>query len=270
MNKKYYSFGNPFKVRHRKHYCYKCGTELTIIKHSKVVTKKSEEAKYYDFSAGAYSGVMVGSCEFIHNVFYCSTCLDQTEFVTQLSFEDIDIYIKKLKQKFLKKGINLEIKKSYEVKSGNHVDKVEQFEDIQYLCLTGYQDSQKLFMHKISLLRKNCWERPYYFKIAAKLVSTKQINKLRWILLFPIIGGFICMYYIFNSKLSEKTNSKDVSKLLSASTIVLIGVAFIIKIVLSMFKHIEFLDNYKTLIMLIPSLLSFNLPVLWYINHKFR
>ncbi len=102
------------------------------------------------------------------------------------------------------------------------------------------------------------------------LISIKQINKLRWILLFPIVGGIICMYYIFNSRLREKTNSKDGSKLLLSSIIVLIGVAFIIKIVLFIFKRIEFLDDYKNLIMLVPSLLSFNLPILWYMNHKFR
>lgn len=49
MNKQYYSFGNPFKVKFREHFCYKCGTKLFIIKHSKVVNRKSEDAKYYDF-----------------------------------------------------------------------------------------------------------------------------------------------------------------------------------------------------------------------------
>ncbi len=39
MNKKYYSFGNPVKVRFRNHYCFNCGTELSIIKHNKVVTQ---------------------------------------------------------------------------------------------------------------------------------------------------------------------------------------------------------------------------------------
>lgn len=99
MNKHYYSFGNPFKVKFRKHYCYNCGTNLSIIKHNKIVSPKSEEAKYYDFSNGV-DGVMVGSCEFIHKVFYCSTCLKQIEFVTQLSFEDLNNFIRKLKRKF--------------------------------------------------------------------------------------------------------------------------------------------------------------------------
>lgn len=59
MNKQYYSFGNPFKVKFREHFCYKCGTKLFIIKHSKVVNRKSEDAKYYDFSIGVDGGVMV-------------------------------------------------------------------------------------------------------------------------------------------------------------------------------------------------------------------
>lgn len=105
MNKRYYSFGNPFKVKFRNHYCFKCNNKLSIIKHYKIVHQKSEEAKYYDFSIGADGGNMVGPCEFVHNVFYCQTCSKQIEFVTQLSFEDIDIFIKKLKKSFWKKEL---------------------------------------------------------------------------------------------------------------------------------------------------------------------
>ncbi len=176
MNKYWYFSGNAFKVKFRNHNCYKCGEKLIITKHRKVVNQKSEEAKYYDFDAGGDGGIMVGSCEFIHKVFYCPTCLEQIEFVTQLSFEDIDIFIKKLKQKFSRKGINLGIKKSYELKTGKHLDKVEQIEDIHYLYLTGYEDSKKLFIYKIPMLRKNSWERPYYFKITAKKLI-KSIEK---------------------------------------------------------------------------------------------
>lgn len=119
MNKHYYSFGNPFKIKFRKHYCYKCKTELSIIKHNKLVSQKSDDAKYYDFSIGVDGGVMVGPCEFIHKVFYCSNCVESIEFITQLSFEDIDIFIKKLKQKFSNKGLNIDIKKTYETKKMN-------------------------------------------------------------------------------------------------------------------------------------------------------
>ena len=58
MNKQYYSFGNPFKVKFREHYCYRCGSKLSIVKHHKVVSQKSDEAKYYDFSVGVDGGVI--------------------------------------------------------------------------------------------------------------------------------------------------------------------------------------------------------------------
>ena len=102
------------------------------------------------------------------------------------------------------------------------------------------------------------------------LVSRNNILKLRWSLLIPIVGSLICMFYIFNGKLSEKTEIKDGSKLLLSSILVFIGVALSVKIVLSVFYNINFINNYKTIFMLIPSLLSFNFPTLWYINHKFK
>ena len=72
MNKKYYCLGNPFKLKFRKHCCYVCGEKLSIVKHNKIISQKSEEAKYYDFSIGR--GAMIGACEFIHKVFYCQKC----------------------------------------------------------------------------------------------------------------------------------------------------------------------------------------------------
>ena len=74
MNKKYYSFGNPFKIKFRQHYCFKCGKELSRAKHCRVVFQDSENAKYYNFNIGADGGEMLGSCEFIHEVFRCSKC----------------------------------------------------------------------------------------------------------------------------------------------------------------------------------------------------
>ena len=99
MNKQYYSFGNPFKVKFREHYCYRCGSKLSIVKHHKVVSQKSDEAKYYDFSVGVDGGVMVGPCEFIHKVFYCQKCSQNIEFVTQINQEDIDILIESSESK---------------------------------------------------------------------------------------------------------------------------------------------------------------------------
>lgn len=99
--------------------------------------------------------------------------------------------------------------------------------------------------------------------------SIQKLKKYRWILLFPFIGGIICLVHIFNSRLSKKTSSKDGFILLLSSIITFIGVALIIKLVLLMFNDIEFVRTYETLITLIPSLFSFNIPILCYINHKF-
>ena len=97
---------------------------------------------------------MVGSCEFIHKVFYCSTCLEEIEFVSQLSFEDLNNFIKKLKRKFLKKGITLAFKKTFETKENKYVDKVTKLEDIENFCLFIYVNDKEIFVSKFPLLRK--------------------------------------------------------------------------------------------------------------------
>ncbi len=101
------------------------------------------------------------------------------------------------------------------------------------------------------------------------LISNSNILKLKWILLIPVIGGLICMFKIFNSNLSKKTKSKDGTKLMLSSILVFLGVALVVKLVLSMF-NIDFINKYGTIIMLIPSLLSFNMPILLYINYMFK
>lgn len=101
------------------------------------------------------------------------------------------------------------------------------------------------------------------------IIANDRILKMRWILLIPVIGSLICNFEIFNGYLSEKTKSKDLHKLTLSSVLFLIGVALIIKLIIQ-FSNIDITDNYKTLIMLIPSLVSFNLPTLWYINHTFK
>ena len=101
-------------------------------------------------------------------------------------------------------------------------------------------------------------------------ISRQNIVKLRWTLLIPVVGSLICTFYIFNGKLSEITGNREGSKLLLSSILAFIGVALAAKLVLSMFNNIDFINNYITLFMLIPSLLSVNIPTLLYINHKFK
>ena len=101
------------------------------------------------------------------------------------------------------------------------------------------------------------------------IIVNDRILKMRWLLLFPVIGGIICTFKIFNGCLREKTNNTDLHKLILSALLVFIGVAIVIKLVLSTVNN-EMLNKYQTLFMLIPSLLSFNMPILWYINHTFK
>ena len=101
------------------------------------------------------------------------------------------------------------------------------------------------------------------------IIVNDRILKMRWLLLFPVIGGIICTFKIFNGCLREKTNNKDLHKLILSALLVFIGIAIVIKLVLSTVNN-EILNKYQTLFMLIPSLLSFNMPILWYINHTFK
>ena len=170
MNKQYYSFGNPLKIKLREHYCYKCGTKLTIIKHHKVVSQKSEEAKYYDFSVGMDGGIMIGACEFIHKVFYCYKCSQNIECVTQINQEDIDILIDKVKKHFHNKGRKIVIIKQYEDTNGIVLDRISKIEQIKKILFTIEESEKEPLIYEIPICRKTQWERPYYFKIRKKQI----------------------------------------------------------------------------------------------------
>lgn len=133
INVKTYSAGNQFKINFRKHYCYKCGSKLSIIKLQKVVSQKSKEAKYYDFSFD--DGTMIGPCKFIHKAFNCRNCSQIIECVTQLNQEDIDIIIKKVQDYFDDIGTKITIKKYFENKNKELVDVNFDFESVANLCL---------------------------------------------------------------------------------------------------------------------------------------
>lgn len=109
----------------------------------------------------------------------------------------------------------------------------------------------------------------YNIKNNNMITENNAILKMRWLLLVPVLGGLICTFKIFNGRLRKKANNKDLHKLILSAVLVFIGVALAIKLVFSITK-IELLDKYQTLLMLIPSLLSFNIPILWYINHSLK
>lgn len=123
---------------------------------------------YYDFRISGNGSRMIGPCEFIHKRFCCPTCLEQMEYVTQTSFEDVDLFLAKLKKKFLKRGIPLEIKKQYETKEGTAVDRIEHIENIKKLCLSVRIENRELLTYELPLLRKRVYERPHYFKMPAR------------------------------------------------------------------------------------------------------
>ena len=170
MNKQYYSFGNPFKVKFREHNCYKCGAKLFIVNHHKVVSQKSEEAKYYDFSVGVDGGIMVGPCEFIHKVFYCPKCSENIEFVTQLNQEDIDILIDKVKTYYKDKGRKISITKTFDHQENAMKDTSLKIEQIQNLCLIIEENGKESLIYQIPIRRKKNWERPCYFRVTKKQV----------------------------------------------------------------------------------------------------
>lgn len=106
-------------------------------------------------------------------------------------------------------------------------------------------------------------------KSKAAIIENNSILKMRWLLLLPIVGALMCTFKIFNGPLSAKTNSKDLQKLILVSLFIFIGVALIMKFALSI-ANVDLTDTYKNIIIFIPSLLLFNVPTLWYINHTFK
>lgn len=176
MNKRWYGFGNSPKVRLKKHFCYKCNAKLAIVKHSKIVQQNSLESEYYSFK-GINGTHMMGPCEFIHRVFYCSKCLQTIEFVTQINLENIDTIIKKIERKLKKR--NIRIKKLFETQQSEIVERIQYILDVRCLRLEVFKDDKELAVYKVPIARKRIWERPQYFKISKRelLKRIKEADK---------------------------------------------------------------------------------------------
>lgn len=67
------TFYSPLYVHFRDHFCPECSAKLRVIKISKVVNSKSNEAKYFDFR-GVDGTSMIGDVNFIWNEFKCPKC----------------------------------------------------------------------------------------------------------------------------------------------------------------------------------------------------
>lgn len=101
-----------------------------------------------------------------------------------------------------------------------------------------------------------------------QITAIQNIKKARWLLLIPIIGGLVCSFSIFNGKLQERSQNNDGGKLLFASVVAAVCIALLIKFLLAMFAGNAFVAQYDDIMIIISAALAFNLPVLWYINHK--
>ena len=176
MNKHRYFFGNPFKIKRRQHKCYKCQNPLSISEHRTIVHSKSPEAKYYDFSIGIDGGNLIGECEFIHKVFFCHECNEYIEFITQTSFEDLDIFIEKIKTFVANKGRQVSIKRGFETIDGVITDRIESLDNIRNLCLLINIPGKELLVLKEPMRKKKIWERPFYFKVSKRKII-KSIKK---------------------------------------------------------------------------------------------
>lgn len=65
-------YKDPFYVRLKKHYCPDCGAVLNVIKVSKIVNSKSEDASNFEFEFG--ESFMIGNVKFIWDEFECPIC----------------------------------------------------------------------------------------------------------------------------------------------------------------------------------------------------
>lgn len=163
MNKYWYGMGDSIIVKVRgSHNCYKCGTQLKIFKHRKVVDPKSEEAEYYVVSGHMY---MIGKTEFIHKAFFCPKCNEKIEFSTQLGMEDIDIIMTKVVKYFGKKGRNVSITKYFVTREEDLVRKIDDISQIKHLCLHIEEPGQPSITYVLPIKRSRIYEREYYFNL---------------------------------------------------------------------------------------------------------
>lgn len=88
----FYFHGNPYNFFCKKHYCICCNNKLTIKKKTIIVNSKSEEIKKYeDLFTDADGAKTVKffkkDIKITHHIFYCEKCRNETENLTQLSYE---------------------------------------------------------------------------------------------------------------------------------------------------------------------------------------
>lgn len=100
--------------------------------------------------------------------------------------------------------------------------------------------------------------------------SIIKVNKFKWFLLIPVVGSFICLFYISNGRLNEKMHKHDGYILTFTPLIIVIALALIMKLLFTLIGMHGDSNDYQNIIIIIACLLSFNLTMLWYINHRFK
>ena len=158
-----YEYGNELKVLFRKHFCRQCGEKLKIIEHQKIVERNSDEGKHY-----TYPTLVGETFLFVHHVFHCPKCERNIEYITQLSYEDIDIIIQKTVNYFKRKGLDLTIEKVLEDEYGNVLESVYDLVNYIYLHLIIKEDGKPDLDYKVITKRNRLYERPFEFPLSKR------------------------------------------------------------------------------------------------------
>ncbi len=161
----HYFWGNPFKIKFRKHYCYKCGRRLIIVDHRQDENQPYNATPEYDFITPVTE--LTHFNKFDHDVFYCPGCDEYTEFITQTSMEDIEIIAKKVIKYFKKRGRTINIQRCFETKEGKIV-KVCDLKDAKNMCLLIEEDERDSMLFPIPIIQLKELAKPYEFQLNKK------------------------------------------------------------------------------------------------------
>ncbi len=216
-------------------YCPICGEKLVVAKNARDVPEWEYRQEYRFRGIEPY---IFGATEIVET-FYCPKCHYRNSIDNQL-------FIRK-KQKELNKII-------FDEDDWNSISYTTQGEKIEPKKDEGTGASEE------ELAKANR---------VKMMVETDNILKMRWLLLIPVLGAVICMIKIFNGCLEKYTGIGDLRNIVFASILTFMGVAVPLKSILSM-SNVDFLYDYRTIIMFLIASFAFNIPMLIYINKTFK
>ena len=132
-------------------------------------------------------------------------------------------------------------------------------EQIEIIAAQKYYKTKTVSEEQVRFAREN--------KI---LCAKKRIRDFRWFLFIPVVGLILCYFYITQGPLTKTITHKENSWLMLLTPVVFFAVAYIMKLMLSTYFAGTLSFDLLRLIMIIPAIFAMNLPILWYINHKFK